>query len=402
MFVAQVFGDGESPAFLQIGLRGEEGHVGRVALRCGGQINRGVGEGNLRLRQSNKFAGLLGGHRNEESARVGQADVFARRDDQAAGDEADVFPGMEHLGQPVEGGIRIAAADALNESTDRVVVRVVFRIIDNGFALDAFLDDGAGQTNGSHLVRFGGQGGKFEGIETTPGVAIANFGQVRCGILVDRDFFRAESALGIGERAMDEGAQVRRGQGPQFEDERAGNERAVDVEERVHRRRADQAHGAALDIRQQDVLLRFVEAMDFVDEQNGAGAVAREPHRGGGHDLANLGHRALHPAEAFEAGLAGAGDDFREAGLPRAGRAVEHNGGKPVGFDRAAEKLAGTENMFLSDIFLQGPRPHPLGQWRMGGRGNRGLGGEKVVGWHGPTNLAWTHGGARRILPGYG
>ena len=278
---------------------------------------------------------------------------------------------MEHLGQPVKGGIGIAAADAFDEGADRVVVSVVFRVIDDGFALDAFLDDGAGQADGPRFVRFGGQGGKLEGVEATPGVAIANFGQVCCGILVYSDLCRAQAAPGIGDGAVDEGVQVRGGQRPQFEDERAGNERAVDVEERIHRRRADQAHGAALDIRQQDILLRFVEAVDFVDEKDRACAVAREPHRGGRHDLANFGHRALHPAEAFEAGLAGARDDFREAGFPRAGRSVEHDGRKPVGFDRAAEKLAGTENMFLPDIFLQGPRPHPLGQGRVGGHGSR-------------------------------
>ena len=53
------------------------------------------------------------------------------------------------------------------------------------------------------------------------------------------------------------------------EDLGAGNERGVDVEVRVVSGRSDEPHRASLDVRQEDVLLCFVETMDLVDEENG-------------------------------------------------------------------------------------------------------------------------------------
>lgn len=41
------------------------------------------------------------------------------------------------------------------------------------------------------------------------------------------------------------------------------------MEERIVRGRADETDDAALDVGQQDVLLGFAEAVDFIDEQDG-------------------------------------------------------------------------------------------------------------------------------------
>ena len=397
-----MLGDGEGAAFLQVGLRGPESGVGRVALWRGGQINGGVGQRDLRLGQAEKFAGLLGGDGEEQPAGVGQADILAGGNDEAPGNEADVFPGMEHFGQPIERGIGIAAADAFDEGADRIVVRIILGIVDHGFALDAFLDDGAGQADGAIRRRFGGQRGQLEGVEAAAGVPVADLGQMRGGLLIKADLPGAQTAFRIGQSTVQEGAQIGRRERTKLEDERAGDKRAVDVEKWIHRRRPDQPHRAALHVGKEDILLGFVEAVNFVDEEHGAGAVAGEAQGGGGHDLAHFGHRALHAAQALEAGVGGAGDDFGQAGLARAGRTVEDDGRKPVGFDGATEKFAGPEDVFLSGVFVQGSRPHPLGQRGVGRRGRGCLGGEKVVGGHNQTNLAWTRGGARRILPDYG
>jgi hypothetical protein len=96
---------------------------------------------------------------------------------------------VEHFRQPVKRGIGIAAADAFDEGADRVVMGVVLRIVDDGFALDAFLDDGAGQVDGAVRGGIGGEGGEFEGVEAASGVAVANFGQVR-GVLALSDLAR--------------------------------------------------------------------------------------------------------------------------------------------------------------------------------------------------------------------
>ena len=274
MFVAEMLRHGQSAAFLQVGQRGEESRVGRVAFRRRGQIDGGVGEGNPGFGESDEFAGLLRGHRDEEAARVGQPDVLAGRDDQAPGDETDVLAGMEHLGQPVKRGIGIAAADAFDESAYRVIVGIVIGIVDHGLALDAFLDDRAGQVDGARFVRSGGQGGEFQRIKAAAGVAIADFREVGGGVRMEGDVPPAESAFRVGEGAVHESAQIHDGERTQLEDQRAGDQRAVDVEKRVHRGGPDEAHCAAFDVGQEDVLLRFVEAVDFVDEQNGARSVA--------------------------------------------------------------------------------------------------------------------------------
>lgn len=64
---------------------------------------------------------------------VRQADVLAGGDDDASGDEANVFARVQHLCQPVDGGIGITGADGFDESARRVVVRVAIAIIDYGF-----------------------------------------------------------------------------------------------------------------------------------------------------------------------------------------------------------------------------------------------------------------------------
>ena len=56
------------------------------------------------------------------------------------------------------------------------------------------------------------------------------------------------------------------------EDAAAGEQGGDDFEGRVFGGCADEADGAALDVGQEGVLLGFVEAMDFVDEERGAGA----------------------------------------------------------------------------------------------------------------------------------
>jgi hypothetical protein len=61
-------------------------------------------------------------------------------------------------------------------------------------------------------------------------------------------------------------------QAPQHEDFRARQQRGVDFKRRVLRRRADEDDVARFDAREKGVLLRLVEAVDFVDEDDRAAA----------------------------------------------------------------------------------------------------------------------------------
>ena len=51
--------------------------------------------------------GRPGGH--EQRLRVGHADVLAGEDHHPAGDEAGILAGLEHPGQPVDGGVGVGA-----------------------------------------------------------------------------------------------------------------------------------------------------------------------------------------------------------------------------------------------------------------------------------------------------
>ena len=81
----------------------------------------------------------------------------------------------------------------------------------------------------------------------------------------------AEPALLVGERAVEELAQIASSPSA-FEPDHlaARQERGVDLERRVLGRRADERDRARLDVRQERVLLRLVEAMDLVEEQDRA------------------------------------------------------------------------------------------------------------------------------------
>ena len=102
--------------------------------------------------------------------------------------------------------------------------------------------------------------------------------------------------------------------------------------------------------------------MDFIDEQNGWLTFIFEAIGGRGEDAAHVGHVRFHTAEALEFTFGLAGDDLRERGFSGAGWSVKNKGLNAVGFNGAAEELAGTENMRLTNEFTEVARAHPGGK----------------------------------------
>src|SRR5205823_6444943 len=109
----------------------------------------GVGEGDQRFGQAAGFDGLLGGDGGRERLGVGQADVFAGEDDYPAGDETEVFAGMEHFREPVDGAVLVGRAHAFDEGADGVVVGVALFVVDDGFLLNRIFGDGEGEVDDS-------------------------------------------------------------------------------------------------------------------------------------------------------------------------------------------------------------------------------------------------------------
>ena len=116
----------------------------RVRLRRTGQIGDRLGQRQLALRQSDQLAGVGGRHRQRQGGRIGVAHVLAGQDHQPPGEEPHVFAPFEHPRQPVQGRVRIAAANALDQRADGVVMGVALAIVLHRLPLHRFLGQAAG------------------------------------------------------------------------------------------------------------------------------------------------------------------------------------------------------------------------------------------------------------------
>src|SRR6266851_1213619 len=132
----------------------------------------------------------------------------------------------------------------------------------------------------------------------------------------------AETALGIGEGATQKNDNLIFGQRLQHIDAAAREQRGVDFEGRIFGGSADQANAAFLDVREERILLSFVEAVDFVDEDDGPRAVLAGVV-GVAHDLLDFLDAGENGGELDEVRLSDAGDDLGEGGLARTWRAPE-------------------------------------------------------------------------------
>ena len=143
--------------------------------------------------------------------------------------------------------------------------------------------------------------GDFEGVEGVAGVAGGVAGDGLESSLFGGEVESAEAALTVGEGAVEEGDDLGLLQGAERVDAAAGEQRGVDFEAGVLGGGADEADAAALDVGEEGVLLGLVEAVDLVDEEDGAGAV------GGGlfgvdHDLLDFFYAGEDGGELDEGG----------------------------------------------------------------------------------------------------
>ena len=119
---------------------------------------------------------------------------------------------------------------------------------------------------------------------------------------------------------------------------------------------------------EEGVLLRLVEAVDLVDEDDGAAALAPPALLGRAQDLAHLLDPGEDRAHRLEVGLGQAADHEGEGRLARAGRAPEDERAELVLLDRAAQGPAGAEHLLLAEDLVERARPHPVGERRVGPR----------------------------------
>src|SRR5207237_3388710 len=108
------------------------------------------------------------------------------------------------------------------------------------------------------------------------------------------------------------------------------------------------------------VLLRLVEAMDLVDEDDRPLPLEGQAVTRRGDDLAELGDTPEDGAEGHEVRTGDRGDDERQGRLPAAWRPPEDPRPEPAAGDRLRQHRVRPEEVLLTEDPLERARPHPI------------------------------------------
>ena len=167
-------------------------------------MDDGLGEVETRFGHADELDGAGGGVGHEQRLRVGHADVLGREDHEPAGDETRVLTRFQHAREPVQPGIGIRSADALDERGQDVVVLVV--AVPHGAQRQRRF--GVGERHILTVLLGGQRAGDLERREGVAGVAFRPVDQVVERVGVHGEVGVAESALAVGERALEQSADV--------------------------------------------------------------------------------------------------------------------------------------------------------------------------------------------------
>ena len=333
-------------------------------------MDDGLRQVELRLGQADVLERVGGGHRHDERLRVGLADVLAGQDDHAADDEAGVLTGLEHAGEPVEAGVGIGAADALDERGDHVVVLVA--------PVAQRLGAERGLGVGERDLRAAWRGPRAMATATSRLVSTWRPSPLawpaRCSTRVGL----GGGALGL-EAALEQRAGGVLVERVEAEERRPAEQRRVHLEERVLGGGADQRDEAALDAGEERVLLRLVEAVHLVEEEDRALAALAEAVPGALERVAHVLHAGAHGAELLEGLARVGGDRLGQRRLPGARRPPEDHRRQPVGLHQRPQRLPRSEQVLLPDDVVQAPRPQPSRQRRDGRQRVLRRRGEQIV-----------------------
>ena len=158
----------------------------------------------MAFREADAIECFGGGYDERQCLRIGHADVFRTENRHTAENETRVFACIDHLGQPVECGVRIGAAHGFDEGGNCVEMAVAFTIIENGAFLDGFFRDGHRDMDDAVIVRLRRFDGEFERIESGSCIAVGDVRQMVESIIVELDFLGTEAADRIFEGLPDD------------------------------------------------------------------------------------------------------------------------------------------------------------------------------------------------------
>ena len=264
-----------------------DGQISRVALRTARQIDRRLGQDDAPLRPPDLLQRLEASVGQQQRVGVGQPDVLRRRDDQPTRNELRILASLDHPRQPVDGRVRVATTDRLDEGRDDVVMHLAALVVGCGVLLQTLHDLPIRDLDRPLRLGRDDQVEDVEQLSRVPtGVAHQRVG------LPDLDRSLAQHHV-LADRPTDERQQVFLFQRLQDIDLTTRKQRTDHLERRVLRRGPDERHHARLDGVQQRILLRLAEAVYLVDEEDGRDR-ARPKQRLVTRPVDHLAH-LLHP-----------------------------------------------------------------------------------------------------------
>jgi len=386
--VAKTQRNGIGFGLADIGHHGAVSGVESVGLGRKRKIDGGLGEREMAFWGAEKIESIFGGESDGESAGFGEADVFTGHANHAASEIERIFAGFDHAREPIESGIGIGIADGFVQRGDEIVVLFAGFVVAEKLALENVFEQLGSDFADAARVWFGTAGTEFKGVVSGAGVAIGEAGDAEEEIVGSLQILAAQTTFVVVEGATEKLDNLRGSE--RFEDINLGarEKRGNHFEGGILRGRADEDDVAGFYVREKSVLLGLVEAVDFVHEDDSAMARAGLKF-GGGHYVFDFLDARENGTESHEIGFGKAGNEASESGFAAARRPPEEHGAKVVAFDLHAERLAGAEELFLADEFVEGARAHALSERLIGEQsvGVRFAGGDGSKEAHGVLKL---------------
>ena len=330
-------------------------------------MNDGLSQVQPRLWKPDELDSLGRCRGDPECVGIGHPHIFASEDHKAPCDKARIFTGLYEARHPVEARVGIRASQALDESRNEVVVLLAPMTEGSRFAstLDVFHRDRRQQAGRRARLHCHCRAPSsttceghrhLQGREHGPGVAFGQVDETRQRVRIGLEPLDAQGTLG-------ELAKVRRRERLESPKRRTTEQRSVQREEGVLRRRADQDDYALLDTGQERVLLSLVETMYLVEEQDRPAAFGAQRPASVVELVSHVLHAGLDSRECPEPARRVLCKQTRHRRLACAGRSEEHGRAQSVVLDQGAKRRAGTEKMALADDLVQPGGAQAGRQW---------------------------------------
>ncbi len=281
---------------------------------------------------------------NRQAHGIRVANVFRGRNDKSSRDKPRIFSGLQHPREPIQGRVRIAAADALDERTRHVVMIIACRIKSNHSALHRFFRHRA-----IHMLRCSTdrQHRDLQSRQRAATVAVRQSRDERQSFVVDSHAHVTKTTTFVGKGSLHQTDEIVSAQFAELKDLTATDQRRDEREERIRRRRANQRDRSVLHIRQQDVLLAATEAMQLINEQNRLSSVGGQSIGRVQKQFTNFFDASGRCVQAFEMTPRMSRDQFRQSRLAGPGRSVENHRADTICIQHATQQLSVFQNMFL-------------------------------------------------------